>query len=76
VNNAGIAGPNKPLVEVSEEEWDRVCDINLKAFSCCQAVLPVMLKSWRIVTSFDCWQEATQPDTLFRQGGVICLTRR
>ena len=46
VNNAGIAGPNKPLVEVSEEEWDRVCNINLKGvFLCCQAVLPVMLKN-------------------------------
>jgi 2-dehydro-3-deoxy-L-rhamnonate dehydrogenase (NAD+) len=45
VNNAGIAGANKPLVDVSEEEWDRVSDINLKGvFFCCKAILPVMLK--------------------------------
>jgi 3-oxoacyl-[acyl-carrier protein] reductase len=44
VNNAGIAGPNKPLTEVSEQEWDRVSDINLKGvFFCCKAVVPVML---------------------------------
>jgi len=30
VNNAGIAGPNKPLVDVSEEEWDHVSNVNLK----------------------------------------------
>jgi NAD(P)-dependent dehydrogenase (short-subunit alcohol dehydrogenase family) len=30
VNNAGIAGANKPTHEVSEEEWDRVTAINVK----------------------------------------------
>ena len=35
VNNAGIAGPTKPLVEVSEEEWDQVMAINLRGVFLC-----------------------------------------
>ncbi|MFO1519267.1 MAG: glucose 1-dehydrogenase [bacterium] len=30
VNNAGIAGINKPTHEISEEEWDRVMNVNVK----------------------------------------------
>ena len=41
-NNVGIVAP-KPTVEVSEAEWDRVNDVNLKSmFLTCRAVLPVM----------------------------------
>jgi len=37
VNNAGTNIP-KPAEEVTEEDWDRVLDLNLKsAFFCCQA---------------------------------------
>jgi 3-oxoacyl-[acyl-carrier protein] reductase len=40
VNNAGIC-PLRDFADVTEEEWDRVLDINLKgAFFCCQAALP------------------------------------
>ena len=52
VNNAGIAGSTKPLVEVTDAEWDQVMALNLKGvFLCCRAVLPTMLKnqSGRIV---------------------------
>lgn len=35
VNNAGIY-PFKPLVEMKEEDWDRVIGINLKGFSTAQ----------------------------------------
>ena len=46
VNNAGIVGPNKPLIEVSDEEWARVVAINLNgAFYCCRAAAPEMLKN-------------------------------
>ena len=31
VNNAGIAGINKPTDEVTEEEWDMVISVNVKA---------------------------------------------
>lgn len=53
VNNAGIAGPNKPLTEVTDDEWHRVLSINLDAvFFCCRAVVPQMIAhDWgRIVT--------------------------
>lgn len=43
INNAGTGAP-KSFLQVSEEEWDRVLDINLKAvLFCCQAVVPVMI---------------------------------
>ena len=35
VNNAGIAGPNKPTHELSEAEWDRVQAINVKGVFFC-----------------------------------------
>lgn len=35
VNNAGIAGINKPTHEVSEEEWDRVQAVNVKGVFFC-----------------------------------------
>jgi|APFre7841882654_1041346.scaffolds.fasta_scaffold07478_1 NAD(P)-dependent dehydrogenase (short-subunit alcohol dehydrogenase family) len=45
VNNAGIAGAVKSIVDVSEEEWDRLLAINLKGvFLCCKAVVPYMKK--------------------------------
>jgi 3-oxoacyl-[acyl-carrier protein] reductase len=45
VNNAGIC-PLRDFADVTEEEWDRVLDINLKgAFFCCQAALPHLQKS-------------------------------
>jgi 3-oxoacyl-[acyl-carrier protein] reductase len=41
VNNAGIAGKNAALTEVSEEEWDRVMSVDLKSvYLCSRAVLP------------------------------------
>ncbi|MGA2639532.1 MAG: SDR family NAD(P)-dependent oxidoreductase [Spirochaetia bacterium] len=44
VNNAGIH-PLHPIMEISDEEWDHVLCINLKAqFHFCKAVLPGMRK--------------------------------
>lgn len=44
-NNVGIVAP-KPAAEVTDEEWDRVNNINLKSmFLTCRAVLPVMEKN-------------------------------
>lgn len=43
VNSAGINIPT-PAMEVSEELWDKILDINLKgAFFCCQAVAKKMI---------------------------------
>lgn len=44
VNNAGIC-QFKPFLELSEEEWDKTLDINLKGyFLCAQAVAKEMVK--------------------------------
>jgi len=45
VNNAGIYQP-KPFLEMTEEEWDRTVDINLKGeFLCAQRAAKEMLKN-------------------------------
>jgi 3-oxoacyl-[acyl-carrier protein] reductase len=44
LNNAGAPSP-KPLLEISEEEFDRAIAVNLKScFNYCHAAAPVMLK--------------------------------
>jgi NAD(P)-dependent dehydrogenase (short-subunit alcohol dehydrogenase family) len=41
VNNAGIAGANKPTHEITESEWDRVQAINVKGvFLCTKHAIP------------------------------------
>jgi NAD(P)-dependent dehydrogenase (short-subunit alcohol dehydrogenase family) len=53
VNSAGLRGPLVPVHEISEQEWDSVLAVNLKAvFLCCKAVLKVMInqKSGSIVS--------------------------
>jgi NAD(P)-dependent dehydrogenase (short-subunit alcohol dehydrogenase family) len=45
VNSAGFRGPMVPVHEISEEEWDTVLNVNLKApFLCCRAVLKHMIR--------------------------------
>jgi meso-butanediol dehydrogenase/(S,S)-butanediol dehydrogenase/diacetyl reductase len=44
VNNAGVA-TNGNLVDLTEQEWDRVLDVNAKGvFLCCKHAIPQMLK--------------------------------
>jgi 3-oxoacyl-[acyl-carrier protein] reductase len=43
VNNAGVLVVRR-MIEQSEEDWDRVLDVNLKgAFLCCREVVPEMI---------------------------------
>ena len=43
VNNAGMSQP-KRLLDITEQEWDRTLDVNLKScFNWCKAVAPAML---------------------------------
>jgi NAD(P)-dependent dehydrogenase (short-subunit alcohol dehydrogenase family) len=43
VNNAGIAGADKPTDEVTEEEWDKVFAVNVKGvFLCTKHVIPAL----------------------------------
>jgi NAD(P)-dependent dehydrogenase (short-subunit alcohol dehydrogenase family) len=45
VNNAGIESHPVLTMELAEESWDRVMNVNLKgSFLCCQAVIPQMMK--------------------------------
>ena len=45
VNSAGLRGPLVPVQEVTEQEWDAVLAVNLKAaFLCSKAVLKQMIK--------------------------------
>jgi NAD(P)-dependent dehydrogenase (short-subunit alcohol dehydrogenase family) len=43
VNNAGIAGANKPTHEITEAEWDQVIKVNVKGvFFCTKHAIPLM----------------------------------
>jgi len=49
VNNAGIF-PFKPFLEMTEEDWDKVLDVNLKSiFLCSQAAAKAMKEGGKIV---------------------------
>ncbi|WP_125613826.1 SDR family NAD(P)-dependent oxidoreductase [Specibacter cremeus] len=44
VNNAGIAGPVAPLVDITAQQWDEVFDVNVRGtFLMCRAFLPAMV---------------------------------
>src|SRR6056297_558481 len=46
VNNAGIAGVDKPTHELTEDEWDSVMSVNVKGvFFCTKHAIPHMQKS-------------------------------
>ncbi|WP_405667241.1 glucose 1-dehydrogenase [Streptomyces sp. NBC_01166] len=45
-NNAGIEQPPAPLVDIAEEEWSRLLDIDLRsAFLCMKYEIPAMLEN-------------------------------
>jgi 3-oxoacyl-[acyl-carrier protein] reductase len=45
VNNAAVFAESVPIIELDEEEWDRVMNINLKGvFNCSKAVMRHMIK--------------------------------
>jgi NAD(P)-dependent dehydrogenase (short-subunit alcohol dehydrogenase family) len=54
INCAGIVGPNKPLPEVSDAEWDRVFEINVRGtFALCRAFVPGMReRGWGRIVNF------------------------
>lgn len=44
VNNAGVAGPVKPMVEIEPAEWDEVFAVNVRGmFLMCRAFVPPMI---------------------------------
>jgi NAD(P)-dependent dehydrogenase (short-subunit alcohol dehydrogenase family) len=45
VNNAGVPGPVKPLVEIEPDEWDDVFAVNVRGmYLMCRAFLPPMVE--------------------------------
>ena len=46
MNNAGIAGPTAPLVDISLEEWNETIAVNLTGvFLACKAALPYLQRA-------------------------------
>lgn len=57
VNNAGIA-QQKLFTDISQEEFDRITDVNFKGvFNCCQCAVPYMVrnKSGKIINISSMW---------------------
>jgi len=81
VNNAGVAGMNKPTVDYPIEEWERVLRINLTSqFLCCRAVAPLMVKAGygRIVNIASIAGKEGNPNAVAysaSKAGVISLTK-
>jgi len=83
VNNAGGTGLAKDsgIEDTSEEDWDRIVDINLKGqFLCCRAVVPYMKKNQygKIINVSS--MGAIQPPAPIvhyhaAKGGVLSMTR-
>lgn len=65
LNNAATINPNKPLWEVSADEFGRVIDVNLKGVhNVIRSFLPAMiLRSKGVVVNFSSgWGRSTSPD--------------
>lgn len=80
VNNAGI-NIVKPLLKITEEDWDRVLDTNLKGyFFCAQAVAPHMIeqKSGCIINNASIFGRTgfmNLSPYIASKGGVVQLTK-
>lgn len=79
INNAGITKDNF-FLNISEEDWDAVMDVNLKgAFFCCQSFFPFMKekKYGKIVNIISAsWMgNLGQSNYAASKGGLVSLTR-
>ncbi len=80
INNAGVY-PRRPFLEMTEDEWDRMQDINLKGtFRCTKAVLPHMVarRAGKIVNISSVTFHVGLPNLthyVASKGGIIGLTR-
>ncbi|MDQ3793593.1 MAG: SDR family oxidoreductase, partial [Actinomycetota bacterium] len=81
VNNAGITGPDAPLWETTDEDWEKVLGLNLTGvFYCCRAVVPHMRErgSGAIVNVASISGKEGNPNMVpysVSKAGVICLTK-
>jgi len=80
VNNAGVY-PRRPFLEMTEEDWDTIHNINLKGvFRCCRALLPSMAArgSGKIVNISSVTFHLGMANLVHyvaSKGGIIGLTR-
>lgn len=79
VNNAGIA-MNRGLMKLSDNDWDRVLDVNLKGVFICSQIVAGLMRAQqygRIVNiSSRAWLGwYTQANYAASKGGVVSLTR-
>jgi 2-dehydro-3-deoxy-L-rhamnonate dehydrogenase (NAD+) len=81
VNNAGITGRSFPIWELTDEDWQRVIDVDLTSvFLCCRAAVKVMLRqgSGRIVNIASIAGKEGNPTLVpysTAKAGVIGLTK-
>ena len=81
VNNAGIVGRDVPVKDLTEGDWDRVFDINLKGtFLCSRAVIAPMLnqKKGAIVSVASIAGKEGNPSMApysVSKAGIICFTK-
>ncbi|HKA62314.1 MAG TPA: SDR family NAD(P)-dependent oxidoreductase [Methylomirabilota bacterium] len=81
VNNAGITGRSFPIWELSDEDWQRVIDVDLTSvFLCCRAAVKVMLRqaSGRIINIASIAGKEGNPTLVpysTAKAGVIGLTK-
>ncbi|MBE0494456.1 MAG: SDR family oxidoreductase [Thiomicrospira sp.] len=81
INNAGIDGDRAPTADCTEENWDRVIDINLKGvWLCMKNQIPQMLKQGRgcivnIASIAGVVGFQNMPAYCASKGGVIQLTK-
>lgn len=81
VNSAGILGPEKPVKDLTWEEWSLVLKVNLTGtFLCCQAAIREMLKrgTGRIVNVASVAGKEGNPNLAAysaSKAAVICLTK-
>src|SRR5512137_2668336 len=80
VNNAGGFGPATPITSLTEEEWDKSIDLNLKStFLCSKAIIPHMMenKSGKIINISSLAAITAGPPNVHysaSKGGVLSLT--
>jgi 3-oxoacyl-[acyl-carrier protein] reductase len=81
VNNAGIAGQNRPTIEYPIDEWERVLRVNLTSqFLTCRALAPHMVRAQygRIVNIASIAGKEGNPNAVAysaSKAGVIALTK-
>jgi len=82
-NNAGIMPSNDgSVIDISEELWDRILDVNLKStFLCSKYTIPYMIKQGKgsiiNIASFVTFMGCTVPQDAYAvsKGGMLSLTK-